>query len=197
MFPIVLDLSQLSIALIGGGDAALRRLKLLDESGARDVKVFADDFGKEFWDIAGKRLLTRMPHDEELKDFSAVMIVDIHEERAARIAKKARELKVLVNVEDRREYCDFFFPSIVRRGDLLITVSTSGKSPTLAKRIKEVIGKIFFAEWKDRLEEIALKRQQWRDIGLSMKEVEAMSNKFIDEKTWLEYEELAGVEEKV
>lgn len=193
MFPIVLDLANLKVALVGGGDGALKRLKALDESGARYVKVYADNFGKEFWNIVGDRLITRMPHEEEMKAYNAIMIVDIPDEKAARLADAARRQGVLVNVEDRKEHCDFFYPSIVRRGDLLITVSTCGKSPTLAKRIRDVIGKIFYDAWAKRVEELAVKRQQWRDIGLNNEEVANMSNKFIDEEGWLDYEELAEV----
>ena len=93
------------------------------------------------------------------------------------------------------EYCDFYYPSIVKRGDLMVAVSTMGKSPTLARRIKDVIGLIFHKEWANKLEELALKRIKWQEIGLNAKEVTSMSNKYIDEKGWLDYEELAKKEE--
>ena len=195
MFPIILDLSRLNVALVGGGYNALSRLKALRAAGATNVTIFADNFGKEFWDLAGQDIITRMPNSEELKRCYAVMIVDIDDDLAEKIAKQARDLGVLVNIEDRKEYCDFYYPSIVRRGDLMIAVSTSGKSPTLAKRVKEVIGKIFHSGWQKRVDELALKRMKWREIGLNMKEVSEISNKYIDEKGWLDYEELANKEE--
>lgn len=197
MFPIILDLTNLKVLLVGGGYSALERLKTLDSVGARDVKVFADNFGKEFWDLAGDRLTTRMPNEEEIKACSAIMIVDTADDKAAAICYLARKHGVMVNVEDKKEYCDFYYPSVVRHGDLVITVSTSGKSPTLARRIREVIGKIFYDVWADRVEEIGSRRQQWRDIGLDMKEVADMSNKYIDEQGWLSYQELVGDKEKV
>jgi len=196
MFPILLDIANLKVALIGGGDAALSRLKALDEAGATGLKIFADDFGKEFWEISDKRLVTRMPYDDEIKNFNVIMIVDIDDKRAAEIAKKARKFGVMVNVEDKKEYCDFYFPSLVRRGDLIITVSTCGKSPTLAHRVREIIGKIFHSGWAKRVDEVAYKRQQWRDIGLSMREIAQMSDKYIDEKGWLDYEELASTKKE-
>jgi precorrin-2 dehydrogenase/sirohydrochlorin ferrochelatase len=196
MFPIVLDLSTLKVALVGGGDNALERLKDLDAAGAKHVRVFADNFGKEFWGAVGGRLTTRLPNDEEIKSFSAIMIVDVPDEVAAKLAERARALGVLVNVEDKKEYCDFFYPSVVRRGDLIITVSTSAKSPTLAKRIRAVIAKIFHKGWVERVEDIAERREKWRKIGLNMAEVSELSNKYIDEQGWLAYEELADVKEK-
>jgi precorrin-2 dehydrogenase/sirohydrochlorin ferrochelatase len=197
MFPIVLDLSKLKVILVGGGYSALERLKALDEAGARDVKVFADNFGKEFWSLAGDRLQTRMPGDDEIKNCSAIMIVDIADDKAAKLAERARQFGVLVNVEDKKEHCDFYYPSVLKRGDLLITVSTSGKSPTLARRIREVIGKIFNKSWNDRVEDVAMKREEWRKLGLNMQEVAEMTNKYIDKKGWLAYEELTGVKETV
>jgi precorrin-2 dehydrogenase/sirohydrochlorin ferrochelatase len=196
MFPIILDLANLKVMLVGGGDSALNRLKALDAAGAKHVSVFADNFGKDFWDVAGKRLTTRMPNDSDITNCYAIMIVDIDEERAAKIATRARELGVLVNIEDRKEYCDFFYPSIIRHGDLIVTVSTSGKSPTLAKRIKDAIGTIFTNKWAARVDDIADKRQQWRDIGLNMKEVADMSNKYIDEKGWLSEDEVVLLREE-
>lgn len=195
MFPVILDLSKLNIALVGGGFGAIARLKSLKAAGATNVSIFADNFGKEFWDLAGNNIKTRMPNDEELKNFYAVMIVDVDVKDAISIAKKVRSHGSLVNVEGVAEYCDFYCPSIVRRGDLLIAVSTLGKSPTLAKRVKGTIGKIFHNGWSKKLEDLAFRRVKWQEIGLNGKEINNMSNKYIDEKGWLDYEELASKEE--
>ena len=197
MFPIILDLSNMNIALVGGGELALQRLKELDAAGVRYVRAYADNFGKEFWDTAGDRLTTRMPNEEELKKFQAIVIVDVPEDVAKDIAKKAKNVGLMVNVEDNKHISDFFYPSILRRGDLVITVNTSGRCHVLSDRIKSIIGKIFHKGWKDKVEEIALKRAQWNDIGLSRKEVDDMSDKYVSEKGWLDYEELAGKKEEV
>lgn len=197
MFPIILNLASMNIALVGGGEVALHRLKELDAAGARYVKAFADNFGKDFWDKAGDRLITRMPNEEDLQKFHAVVIVDVPFDVASDIAKKAKNVGVMVNVEGSKDLSDFFYPSVLKRGDLVVTVSTTGQCPVLARRIKTIIAKIFHKGWKDRVEQIALKRAQWKDIGLNRQEITEMSDKYIEEKGWLEYEELVGTKEEV
>jgi siroheme synthase-like protein len=197
MFPIILDLTNMNVALVGGGELGLQRLKELDESGVRYVRAFADNFGKEFWDTAGDRLTTRMPVEEELKKFQAIVIVDVSEDVANEMAHMAKKVGLMVNVEDNKYISDFFYPSVLKRGDLVITVNTSGRCHVLADRIKSVIGKIFHKGWKDKVEDIALKRAQWGDIGLNRKEVDEMSDKYVSEKGWLDYEELAGKKKEV
>ncbi|PIR39202.1 MAG: siroheme synthase [Alphaproteobacteria bacterium CG11_big_fil_rev_8_21_14_0_20_39_49] len=196
MFPIILDLTNMNIALVGGGEVALQRLREMDTAGVRYVRAFADNFGKEFWDTAGDRLTTRMPNEEELKKFQAVVIVDVPMDTATKIAKMAKNAGVMVNAEDNKYISDFFYPSILRRGDLVITVNTTGRCHVLSQRIKNIISKIFHKGWTDKVEEIALKRAQWGDIGLNRKEIDEMSDKYISEKGWLDYEELAGTKEE-
>lgn len=187
----------MNVALVGGGEVALQRLNELDAAGARNVKAFADNFGKEFWDKAGDRLTTRMPNEDDLKKFHAVVIVDVPFDIANDIAQRAKNVGVMVNVEGSKYLSDFFYPSVLKRGDLVITVSTTGQCPVLARKIKNIIAKIFHKGWKDRVEEIALKRAQWKDIGLNRQEITEMSDKYVEEKGWLDYEELAGKKEEV
>ena len=194
MFPVTLDLSVVKITLVGGGPASLRRLQQLDNAGVRYISVFSDNFSKTFWNHAGSRLHTRMPEAEEIKKSSVVIIADIPDSQMIPIVQVARSNSVLVNVEDRKEYCDFHFPSFVRRGDLLLSVSTAGRSPALAKRIREKLEKIFPFEWQSRLDELAALREEWKRKGYSFDEVSELSNQFIDEKGWLEEEVLERVE---
>jgi precorrin-2 dehydrogenase/sirohydrochlorin ferrochelatase len=186
MFPVTLDLSVVKITLIGGGAASLRRLQQLDSAGVRYVSIFSDNFSKIFWQQAGSRLNTRMPEEEEIKKSSVLLIADLPDAQMIPIVQVARSNSVLVNVEDRKEYCDFHFPSFVRRGDLLLSVSTAGRSPALAKRIREKLEKLFPIEWQTRLEELSALRDEWKRKGCSFDEIANLSNKFIDEKAWLE-----------
>lgn len=194
MFPVTLDLSVVKITLIGGGTASLRRLQQLDNAGVRYVSIFSDNFSKTFWNQAGSRLHTRMPDDEEIKKSSVLIIADIPDSQMVPLVQIARSNSVLVNVEDRKEYCDFHFPSFVRRGDLLLSVSTAGRSPALAKRIREKLEKIFPFEWQSRLDELSSKREEWKRKGFSFDEISTLSNQFIDEKAWLEEKILERVE---
>lgn len=196
MFPVTLDLSVAKIALVGGGAHSLRRLKQLDNAGVRYISIFSDNFSKTFWNLAGSRLQTRMPEPEEIKQNSVLIIADIPDSQMIPMVQVARSNSVLVNVEDRREYCDFHFPSFVRRGDLLLAVSTAGRSPALAKRIREKLQNLFPAEWQFYLDELAAKRNEWKRKGYSFDEVAQMSNDYIDDKGWLAAEAEAVKEEE-
>lgn len=194
MFPVTLDLSVVKITLIGGGAASLRRLQQLDNAGVRYVNIFSDNFSKAFWSQAGSRLHTRMPEEEEIKKSSALIIADLPDSQMIPIVQIARNNSVLVNVDDRKDYCDFHFPSFVRRGDLLLAVSTAGRSPALAKRIREKLEKIFPFEWQSRLDELSSMRDEWKSNGYNFDEIATLSNQFIDEKGWLDEEVLERVE---
>lgn len=185
MFPIVLDATCVSIALVGNGKAALRRLQQLDEATATQVTVYAENAPHDLQQRAGKRLKDALPSDEELQKHHVVMVADLDEAVAAGIAIRARKLGKLVNVEDRKLWCDFHFPSLLRRGDLLLTVSTGGKSPALARSIKKILAKIFGQEWKDHVIDIGYQREAWQQQGLSFDDVMQRSDAYIEEKGWL------------
>ena len=166
MFPIALDLSQLSILLIGTGPATERRLKSLREAGCEP------------------KHLSEAP--EAIPAAQIIFIADFDEATSERLYRAGKANGALVNVEDKRQFCDFHVPAIIRRGDLLMTVSTGGASPTLARKIRDIIGKLFGQEWAERTSEIAALRKGWRAQGASMQQVAANTEKHLADKGWLD-----------
>ena len=77
---------------------------------------------------------------------------------AAALAASARNAGVLVNVEDVPELCDFHVPANVRRGELVFTVSTCGRAPGLARRLREWLESAFGPEWSGRLDDVSAAR---------------------------------------
>jgi precorrin-2 dehydrogenase / sirohydrochlorin ferrochelatase len=94
----------------------------------------------------------------------------------------ARAAGTLVNVEDRPELSDFHSPAMVRRGDLLVTVSTGGRSPALARRLGRFLGEVFGPEWQARLEDLAVLRTQWREAGADPSTVSAWTEDWVERK---------------
>ncbi|MGC6471686.1 MAG: precorrin-2 dehydrogenase/sirohydrochlorin ferrochelatase family protein [Parvibaculales bacterium] len=186
MLPIVLDMNGLRAAVVGGGPQACRRLQILDEAGAGGVKVFSIDPSEEMRKMAGPRLEMRPIRDDEISQLALVFVANETEAEAARITQVARTSKTLVNVEDVKPQCDFHVPAVVRRGDLLLTASSGGKSPALARRLKGFLAARFPEAWGGYVEQIAQAREGWRAQGLSFKDVTDRSNAMIDEKGWLE-----------
>lgn len=192
MLPIMLDVKTLNLALIvGAGDEgqAVRRLAMLDAAGATSVQVYAQNADEALVREAGARLINHIPPPKdfakELADTHIVYIADMAEAEAAPLVAVAKKAKALVNLEDNKPYCDFHVPAMVRRGDLLLTISTNGKSPALARRIKSDLGAHYPEAWAERLNTLATSRTKWREAGASLSELSTRTNNLIDEKGWL------------
>jgi precorrin-2 dehydrogenase/sirohydrochlorin ferrochelatase len=186
MIPVIVDPKQVSIAVVGRGRAAERRLELLLEGGAERLTVFSDQPSAGLAARAGVRLQRRLPAAKELAALALLWIVDLPLASAAPLARAARAAGCLVNVEDVIDLCDFHNPAQVRRGDLLLTVSTGGTSPGLAARIRSELARAFGPEWADRLNMIAARRALWRRPGRPLDELARLTNATIDAQGWLQ-----------
>ena len=185
MLPIVLDVGALRIVLVGEGEAGLKRLELLDAAGAAHVEVYSGALEEALAGRAGARLKGVRPSSEALEAAGLVLIAGLDEAESEALAAAARKVGRLVNTEDRKPLCDFHIPSTVRRGDLLLTVSTGGQSPGLARRLRRYLEGLFGPEWSGRLKELAERREAWRAEGLELSEVGRRSEAYIEEEGWL------------
>lgn len=185
MFPVLLDVSQLHVVLVGEGEEAEKRLALLDAAGAAHLRLYSGSPSAALMATAGERLAGKRPSDEALKAAGVVFIAGLADAEAKALAGRARGFGRLVNVEDRKLLCDFHVPSVMRRGDLLLTVSTGGKSPGLARRLRARLERLFGPEWAGRLDELSRQRDMWRAEGISLGELARRADAYIDEKGWL------------
>lgn len=180
MLPLVMTPSIHPVLLIGNDARACQRLAIIDAGGV-DVRVFAPTASAELVVAAGARLVRDLPDADVLAKAPLVFITDIDYASAKRLATMAR----LVNVEDAPDLCNFHMPSIVRRGDLLLSISTGGRSPRLARRIRQWLDARFSHDWAERLARLAQARTQWRAAGASPSEIVEQSDKYIDKQGWL------------
>jgi precorrin-2 dehydrogenase/sirohydrochlorin ferrochelatase len=185
MIPIVLDPNRTSLALVGRGEVARRRLDALLAGGADAIAVFSDAPSAKLAELAGQRLRRHLPQPGDLAGFQVLWIVDLPLAEAAPLAALARSAGALVNIEDVKDWCDFHNPSVVRRGDLLLTVSTGGRSPGLAARIRRELERSFGPEWATRLERLGAKRSAWKRRGRPLAELARLSDAMIDRQGWL------------
>lgn len=184
MFPITLDVARLPIMLVGNGMATLRRLELLDDAGAPHVTLFADAPSDALRTQAGERLIEHLPEMSDYALVAVVMIADFDESTSGLLAEEARNAGKLVNVEDKRPYCDFHVPAIVRRGDLLLTISTNAKSPRLARRLRQWLQQVFPPSWAGIVNEIGEKRLKWKQEGASFEELAKNTDALIESRGW-------------
>jgi precorrin-2 dehydrogenase/sirohydrochlorin ferrochelatase len=192
MLPLVLDLRRLSLILVGDDEAALRRLRLLDEAGAVALSVHAEAPSPALAAAAGRRLVRRLPTAAELAPARLVFISDGGAAYAAALAEAARAAGALVHVEDVPALGDVQAPAVLRRGDLTIAVSTGGKSPGLAALVKRFLAARFGIEWAQRLEALAARRRAWRESGADGRAVARWSEAWIARQGWLPAESRAA-----
>lgn len=185
MLAIALDPTRIGIGLVGRGERAVRRLRELREGGACALPVFSDRPDPALTEAAGDDLRPALPDANALAALHVLWIVDLPPVTAARLAEQARAAGVLANVEDVRDECDFHNVAQVRRGDLLLTVSTGGRSPALAARIRRALAESFGPEWAGRLAAVSAERRRAREAGLGMQEVTRMTEGTVERNGWL------------
>ena len=168
MLPIILDGSNLTIAVAGAGDGLARRLAMLAAAGISEPMVYAD----------------ALPDGDQISRLHILFIAGLDEALSRELAGTAHLAGVMVNVEDVPALCDFHVPAQVRRGDLLLTVSTGGRAPGLSHALREDLQRRFGPEWAGHMDEIADLRAQWRAQGLSANVVSERTQALLSERGW-------------
>jgi precorrin-2 dehydrogenase/sirohydrochlorin ferrochelatase len=185
MIPVSLDPRALTIALAGHGTAALRRWHLLREGGAASAICYADEPDPRLEAEAASRYRLGLPDDAALAAIDVLWVVGIPDQEAGLLAARARRHKVLVNVEDRREHCFFHNTAELRRGSLLLAISTGGRSPGLAQRIRAHLAQEFGPEWAERLQTLGDQRDAWRQGGDDLPTLAAKTETYVKQNGWL------------
>jgi precorrin-2 dehydrogenase / sirohydrochlorin ferrochelatase len=142
-YPIQLNVKDRRCLVAGGGSVGARKAATLLECGAR-VEVVSPDAREKIADLAQKNLivLKKRPYREsDLDGIFLVMGATDDEDLNRKIYADASSRGILCNIADRPEICDFILPAIVKKGDLTISISTSGKSPAFARHLKEEMEK--------------------------------------------------------
>jgi precorrin-2 dehydrogenase len=183
--PLALDLGKLPAALAGSGPSLLKRLALLDDERIPGLSVYAPDADAALSRAAGARLVARLPSEAEIAGLRVLFVAGLPDMTAANLAGLARDHRVLVNVEDAPLFCDFHVPAILRRGDLAVSVSTGGRSPTLARRVRTYLAAILPEEWAGRAERVAQLRDRLRAQGSGPREIIDATDALIDQEGWL------------
>lgn len=185
MYPIVFPPAGLDVVLAGAGERAARRFDGLYAAGAR-VRVFSPGRDEVLARAAGTRLTPRLPEAADIAGARLMLVAGLDDEVSARIAVLARAAGVPVNVEDRPALCDFHIPAVVRRGDLLLTVSTGGTAPGLAARLRRRLEALFGPEWGERLASLSQARASWRAEGADMATLRRRTREWLDRQGWFD-----------
>ena len=161
-YPLFLDITDRRCVVVGGGEVAERKAERLLDFGA-SVVVVAKTLtpGLETLKKEGKINHIKADYDKALIDDAFLVIgATDRDDVNADISRDARGKGILVNIVDDPDKCDFVLPSLLMQGDLLVAVSTGGKSPALAKKLRGDMEQLFGTEYKTLLEVMGQLREK-------------------------------------
>jgi precorrin-2 dehydrogenase / sirohydrochlorin ferrochelatase len=148
-YPVQLDIRGRRCLVVGGGGVGTRKVETLLSCGAR-VTLVSLEVSDKLRRLSNRGDITLRERAYAASDLEGVFLVigaTDDEDLNRRISTDAAAFNVLCNIADRPEKCNFILPAIVQRGDLVLTVSTSGKSPALAKKLRTELERQFGEEY--------------------------------------------------
>ena len=181
LFPVFLKLENLRLLIVGGGHVGLEKLTtVLQNAPSTAIKLVADNISNEIKSLAAKHpnilLIERPYQSSDIEDVDIVIAAVNKKEVSAYIREDAKEKGILINVADTPNLCDFYLSSIVKKGNLKIAISTNGKSPTIAKRLKEEINEWIPDEMDDVLENMqSIRKDINGDFGEKVKQLNELT----------------------
>ncbi|MCP4344775.1 MAG: bifunctional precorrin-2 dehydrogenase/sirohydrochlorin ferrochelatase [Desulfobacterales bacterium] len=152
-YPVNLDIQNRKCLVVGGGSVGTRKVMTLLNCGAI-VTVVSPDVTEQLSELADNGKIELIKQDYRSSDLDGMFLVigaTDNEELNSRIHSDSEKLNKLCNIADRPKVCNFILPSVVSRGDLVIAISTSGKSPAFAKKLRKDLEKEFGMEYAEFL----------------------------------------------
>ncbi|MCE6992740.1 bifunctional precorrin-2 dehydrogenase/sirohydrochlorin ferrochelatase [Dyadobacter sp. CY323] len=188
LFPIFLKLENLQMLIVGGGYVALEKLTaVLQNSPEANVTLVSPEIGMEIRTLAKDNsrinLIERKFEDQDLREKDLVLVATNDKAENKRIALVAREKHLIVNVADTPDICDFYLSSVVRKGNLKVAISTNGMSPTLAKRLKEVLSEALPDNLETAMEQLKAVREMLKgDFAYKVDELNRITSVLTEKK---------------
>src|SRR5665647_1031193 len=164
LFPVFLKLENLRLLIVGGGNVGLEKLQaVIRNSPATFIHIVSLSVNEKIYQIAKEHpniFIEQKPYSiSDLEEADIIIAAVNNIVTSKQIRDDAHSKGKLVNVADKPELCDFYLSSIVKKGDLKIAISTNGKSPTVAKRLKEQINEMMPDEIENVLQNLHLIRK--------------------------------------
>ncbi|MES2649060.1 MAG: bifunctional precorrin-2 dehydrogenase/sirohydrochlorin ferrochelatase [Bacteroidota bacterium] len=165
LFPIFLKLESLQLTIVGGGYVGFEKLNaVLQNSPDTAIKLVAKEISSQIRELAAgypNIILIEKPYESnDIEETADIVIAAVNDPvLSAQVHADAKAKRKLVNVADKPALCDFYLSSVVQKGSVKIAISTNGKSPTVAKRLKEVLAGLLPDEMESMLDNIHLIRE--------------------------------------
>jgi precorrin-2 dehydrogenase/sirohydrochlorin ferrochelatase len=166
-YPVFLDIAGKPVVVIGGGNIAHQKVVGLLKAGA-GVTVVSPELNAEMASLQAEGRFRHIVRDYEpgdLEGYTLAFVATDDRSVNATVADEGKARKVWVNAVDDPPYCDFIMPGIAQKGDLIIAISTSGRSPAMARKMREEIEEFLTDDWAAMLELAAEVRAELREQG--------------------------------
>lgn len=164
-YPVFLDIAGKPVVVIGGGNIAHQKVVGLLKAGA-DVTVISPELNPAMAKLSSEGRLRHIERDYASGDLEGYVLAFVAtDDRSvnATVAAEGKERRVWVNAVDDPPYCDFIMPGIAQQGELIVAVSTSGKSPAMARKMREELEAFLTEDYARMLELAAEVRAELRE----------------------------------
>ena len=178
-YPVIIDLTDKPCLVIGGGVIGLRKAQALVEAGAR-VKLISPEVDKRIEALDNIDIERRVYQPGDIDGYTLVFAATGNREVNVIIKREAEEKGITINVVDDPELCSFIVPAIVRRGYLMVAITTSGKAPAFAKRLKHMVEYVFGEEYGPYIALLGEVRERVRALYPTQPQREAAMNRVLD-----------------
>lgn len=185
MFPIFVKMNQIQTLIVGAGPVGLEKLQAIYRSSPlAKINIIAEKAIPEVYDFIKDKVTIKFEQrsfeEFDIKGQDLVVVASNNPELNSKIRALTIEQNILLNVADKPELCDFYLGSIVQKGNLKIGISTNGKSPTMAKRLKEFFNEVLPEEIDETLELLHQYRNQLKgDLQQKIKQLNAQTEGLI------------------
>ena len=159
LFPVFIKLHKVQTLVVGGGNVGLEKVEaLLKNDPNANITVIAPLIKQELYDLAEHsdriKLVKRKVRGWDLRKADVLILATDNYSLHVRLKKKAKRLRLLTNVADTPDLCDFYLGSTVKKGDLKVGISTNGKSPTFAKRFRQILEEVLPDNTQELLDQL-------------------------------------------
>ncbi|NIG53448.1 bifunctional precorrin-2 dehydrogenase/sirohydrochlorin ferrochelatase [Chitinophaga sp. Cy-1792] len=189
LFPVFFKLNRLQVLVVGGGNVGLEKVNaMVQNSPAANITVVSLSFLPELQTLAKQfgnvTLIQKAFSCGDLLGKDLVIAATNDKELNLCVWEKAKGSKVLINVADTPELCDFYLGSIVQKGNLKLAISTNGKSPTVAKRLKQVLQEAIPDTLDEVLNKLHIIRDKLKgDFAAKVKKLNSLTDVLVDPAT--------------
>lgn len=183
VFPLFVDLREKTCIVVGGGEVASRKVEILLRFEANLI-IIAPEVCSSIIELGDQRkinILRKEYNEQDIDGAFLVVAATSSSEVNESVFRDAKKRNIPVNVVDDPEKCSFIFPSVIKRGDLSIGISTSGTYPALSKKIRKITEEIFTEEYSEILQLFSEFRLQVRKSHLDQCQRKKILRQVVDE----------------